>query len=92
MASYTNKQKEDIKNLIDQYTEEYLEVYSRADVKKQAIDAMTAGKTKIKVADSVYDYLYEKHKGSVVISAALNTCIPGDVMLLLRQEIIKLLS
>ena len=90
--AYTAQNKADVKEAIEQYTDDYLERFTQADVIKQADDAMTANKTAIQVADAVYDYLYANNKGDIVISTALKQCMPGDVMLLLRQEIISILS
>ena len=90
--AYTNQKKASVKEAIEQYTDDYLERYTQADVIKQAEDAMTENKTAIQVADAVYDYLYANNKGDIVISTALQQCMPGDVMLLLRQEIISILS
>lgn len=53
---------------------------------------MNANKTGIEVADAVYDYLYEHNKADIVISTALPQCMPGNVMLILRQEIISILK
>ena len=90
--AYTNQKKASVKEAIEQYTDDYLERYTQADVIKQAEDAMTENKTAIQVADAVYDYLYANNKGDIVISTALQQCMPGDVMLLLRQEIISILK
>lgn len=90
--AYTDQKKASVKEAIEQYTDDYLERYTQADVIKQAEDAMTENKTAVQVADAVYDYLYANNKGDIVISTALQQCMPGDVMLLLRQEIISILS
>ena len=63
-----------------------------ADIIKLANDAMDDNKTAIEVADAVYDYLYENSKGDIVTSIALKQCMPGDVMLLLRQAIFSILK
>lgn len=90
--AYSAKQKADVKAAIEQYTNEYLERYTQADVIKQADDAMTANKTKIEVADAVYDYVYANNSDNIVISTALPQCMPKDILLVLRQEIISILS
>jgi len=90
--AYSNQKKTSVKETIEQYTNDYLERFSQADVIKQANDAMTANKSAIEVADAVYDYLYEKNKADIVISTALKQCMPNDIMLILRQEIIRILK
>lgn len=90
--AYSAKQKADVKAAIEQYTNEYLERYTQADVIKQADGAMTANKTKIEVADAVYDYVYANNSDNIVISTALPQCMPKDILLVLRQEIISILS
>lgn len=90
--AYTNQKKASVKEAIEQYTGDYLERFTQADVIKQAEEAMNANKTGIEVADAVYDYLYEHNKDNIVISTALPQCMPGDVILILRQEIISILK
>ena len=90
--AYTDKKKASVKEVIEQYTNEYLERYTQADVIKKATDAMDANKTAIEVADAVYDYVYANNSDNIVISTALQQCMPKDVLLVLRQEIIKTLK
>lgn len=90
--AYTNKQKTDVTSVIENYTSNYLERFTQADVIKQAINAMNDNKTDIQVADAVYDYLYTHNKADITISTALQQCMPGDVMLILRQEILNTLK
>ena len=90
--SYTSKQKEDVKNVIAKYTDNYLERYTQDTVIKKAEDAMNDNKTAIQVADAVYDYVYENNKDNILISTALPQCMPGDILLIIRQEIINLLK
>ena len=90
--SYTSKQKEDVKDVIAKYTDNYLERYTQDTVIKKAEDAMNNNKTAIQVADAVYDYVYENNKDNILISTALPQCMPGDILLIIRQEIINLLK
>jgi hypothetical protein len=90
--AYTDQKKASVKEAIEQYTGDYLERFTQADVIKQANDAMTANKTAIEVADAVYDYLYMNNKADIATSIAVQQCMPGDVMLILRQEIISILK
>ena len=90
--SYTSKQKEDVKDVIAKYTDNYLERYTQDTVIKKAEDAMNDNKTAIQVADAVYDYVYENNKDNILISTALPQCMPGDILLIIRQEIINLLK
>lgn len=90
--SYTNKNKTDVENAIKQYTDEYLERFTQDNVIKQATDAMDANKTAIQVADAVYDYVYVNNSDSITISTALQQCMPKDVLLILRNEIINILN
>lgn len=90
--SYTNKQKTDVKDIILSYSEKYIERFSQQDIVNKAEEAMDNNETSIKVADAVYDYVYENHCGDIVISTAINQCMPKDVLLIMRQEIIKALT
>lgn len=90
--AYTDQKKTAVKAVIERYTNDYLERYTQADVVKQAEDAMTANKTVIEVADAVYDYVYTNNCDNIVISTALQQCMPKDVLLVLRQEIINILK
>ena len=90
--AYTDQKKASVQEAIEQYTDEYLERYTQADVIKQADDAMADNKTAIEVADAVYDYIYTNNCDSITISTALQQCMPKDILLILHQEIIKLLS
>ena len=90
--SYTSKNKTDVENIIEEYTEDYLERFTRNDVIKQATDAMNANKTAIQVADAVYDYVYTKNSDNITISTSLQQCMPKDILLILRQEIISILN
>lgn len=90
--AYTAKQKKDVKDVIVKYTDQYLERYTQDTVIKKAEAAMDDNKTAIQVADAVYDYVYENNKDNILISTALPQCMPGDVLLIIRQEIINLLK
>lgn len=90
--AYSKDKQTSVKDIITSYTNEYLDNYTQADVLKQATDAMTVNKAAIEVADAVYDYVYANNCDNIVISTAIKQCIPKDVLLLLRQEIIKILK
>ena len=90
--AYTNDEKASVKEAIEQYTDDYLDRYTQADVIKQAEDAMTANKTAIEVADAVYDYVYANNCDNVVISTSIQQCMPKDVLIILRQDIISILN
>jgi len=90
--AYTAQKKEQVKELIERYTNEYLERYTQADVIKKAEDAMEDNQSSIAVADAVYDYMYTTNKADIVISTAVKQCIPASVLFLLRQDIIKILN
>ena len=91
--AYTTKQKNDVKDIIETYTNDYLDRYCQADVIKQASDAMEANKSKTSVANTVFDYIHEKYEGdNIVYATALQQCMPKDIMLILRQEIISILT
>ena len=90
--AYSKAKKDSVIEIIEQYTNEYLERYTQADVIKKATDAMDDSKTAIQVADAVYDYVYANNIDNIVISTALQQCMPKDVLLVLRQEIIKTLK
>lgn len=90
--SYTDAQTKKIEDTIRLHTKSYLGTYEIITLVKQAKEAMKANKKPVEVADAVYNYLYTNNKGDIVISTALKQCMPGDVMLLLRQEIISILK
>ena len=90
--SYTDQKKASVVEAIERFTGEYLERYTQADVIKQATDAMDDNKTAIEVADAVYDYVYANNCDNIVISTALPQCMPKDILLVLRQEIISILK
>lgn len=90
--AYTAKQKKDVKDVIVKYTDQYLERYTQDTVIKKAEAAIDDNKTAIQVADAVYDYVYENNKDNILISTALPQCMPGDVLLIIRQEIINVLK
>ena len=90
--SYTNDDKNSVVETIESYTDEYLDRYTQADVIKKAKDAMDNNDSAIEVADAVYDYVYANNSDNIVISTAIQQCMPKDILLVLRQEIIKLLS
>ena len=90
--AYTEKKKTDVKEAIKLYTDQYFERFTQDDVIKQAMDAMDANKSAIQVADAVYDYVYDKNCDNVTFSTLLPQCMPKDVLLILRNEIIKVLS
>lgn len=77
---------------IKSYTNDYLDNYTQADVIKKATDAMAKNKTAIEVSDVVYDYVYANNCDNIVISTAIQQCMPKDVLLILRQEIINILK
>ena len=90
--AYTSKNKADVKEAIENNTNDYLDRFIQADVVKQADDAMTANKSAIQVADAVFDYLYTHNQGTAAESAGLKNCMTKDTMYILRQEIISILS
>lgn len=90
--AYTNQKKAAVKAAIERYTNDYLERYTQADVIKQADDAMAENKTAIEVANAVYDYIYVNNSDNITISTALQQCMPKYILLVLRQEIIGILS
>ena len=53
---------------------------------------MAQNKTAIEVSDVVYDYVYTNNCDNIVISTAIQQCMPKDVLLILRQEIINILK
>ena len=90
--SYTAKNKQDAQALVEQYTNDYLDRYIQDSAIKKLTDAMDDNDTAIEIADSVYDYLYDGFSDNIVISTAIKQCMPRDVLLVLRQELINLLK
>ncbi len=90
--SYTSKQKSDVSDIILAYSDKYLEGFIQQDAVNKANESMDNNETAIKVADAVYDYIYENHCANIVISTAINQCMPKDVLLIMRQKIIETLT
>ena len=90
--AYTTKNKEDAVELVEQYTGEYLDRYIQDTAIEKLKDAMDDNDTAVEVADVVYDYIYNNFSDNIVISTAIKQCMPKDILLILRQEIINLLK
>ena len=92
MASYTEKNKETVKELIDEYTERSLDNYIRATVKDVAIEKMNEGASAIDVADAVFDCITKDYSGTEVMAAMSQQICPRAILFMLRNEIISSLK
>lgn len=92
MASYTDKIKETVKELIDEYTGESLDSYIRASVKDVAIEKMNEGASAIDVADAVFDYITQSHCGNETMAMMSQQICPKAILFVLRNEIISTLK
>ena len=92
MASYTNTKKNEIKTLIDAYTEKELDNFVRHEIKEVAINAMNKGESAQNIADMVFDTISLKYSGNQYMAAACQQICPKSTLLVLRNEIIKTLK
>lgn len=88
---------EQTKDIIENYTKENLDVYMIELLKALAEDIYTdeaiASEDKPqRVADGIYDYLYENCRDDAKMSVYIKNLIPKDIMLIMRQEIMKALG
>ena len=92
MASYTKQKMETISKTIDDYTQDTLDNYMRASIKKVATDKMSAGAEAVEVADAVFDYISKECSGDDVMALACLQICPKSVLYILRNEIITALK
>lgn len=88
MASYTDKNKTTVKELIDKYTKDTLDNFIRATAKEAGIAKMDKGASAIEVADAVFDCINGNFSGDIYMAAACQQICPKNVLLVLRNEII----
>ena len=82
-----------VNNLIDKYTNEYLDNYCKADIEQIAAISMENGLSPIEVANKVYDFTKSKYAdNNIVYTVSIKQIMPTNILLVLRQEIIKLLK
>lgn len=82
-----------VNNLIDKYTDEYLDNYCKADIEQIAAISMENGLSPIEVANKVYDFAKSKYAdNNIVYAVSIKQIMPTNILLVLRQEIIKLLK
>lgn len=92
MASYTDKKKTTVTELIDKYTQDTLDNYVRATIKEVGITKMNEGASAVDVADAVFDCISDKFTGDFYMAAACKQICPKNVLLVLRNEIITALK
>ena len=92
MASYTDKKKTTVTELIDKYTQDALDNYVRDTVKKVGIAKMDEGASAIDVADAVFDCINNKFTGDIYMATVCKQICPKNVLLVLRNEIITALK
>lgn len=90
--AYSEKQKESINEIIDNYTRHILDRYVCNAAKEKAKESMEAGKTNIEVADDVYDYINQFHSGNLYMAIACKQVYPRSILLILRNDIINALK
>lgn len=90
--SYTDAQTKKIEDTIRLHTKSYLGTYEIITLVKQAREAMKANKNPVEVADAVYNYAYKNNSDNIVFATALQQCMPKPTLLILRQELIKILE
>ena len=89
MASYTDKNKTAVKELIDKYTQDNLDNYVRATIKEAGVAKMNEGASAIEVADAVFDCINKDYSGDAVMAVACQQICPKSILLVLRNEIIS---
>lgn len=93
MANKTPTDIEKVSELIDKYTEEYLDSYIRATAKEKAGKALkTNGHTPETVADTVFDYIHNNHSGNAVMANICQQICPKPILYLMRNDIIAALK
>lgn len=92
MASYTDKNKTAVKELIDKYTQDNLDSYIRATIKDAGVAKMDEGASAIEVADAIFDCISKSFTGDVNMAASCKQICPKNILLVLRNEIIKTLK
>lgn len=92
MASYTEKKKTAVQELIDKYTADTLDNYVRATVKGAATAKMDEGASAIEVADAVFDCINNNFSGNETMASACQQICPKSVLLVLRNELITALK
>ena len=90
--AYSKEAKAKVISAIERLTGEHLDRYIQDSIIKVANKAMEEKDSAIQVADAVYDYMYEKVQDNIVIDTACQQCIPKNVTILLRHEIINALK
>ena len=92
MASYTDKNKETVKELIDKYTQDTLDNFLRATIKEVGITKMNEGASAIEVADAVFDCISNNFSGNTYMAAACKQICSKSILTVLRNEIITSLN
>lgn len=92
MASYTETLQTAVKEVIDKYTADTLDNFVRATIKDAAMAKMNEGASAIEVADAVFDCMSADFSGNAYMAAACQQICPRSILLVIRQEIIKILK
>lgn len=92
MASYTDKNKTTVQELIDKYTQDTLDNFVRATIKEAGIAKMNEGASAIEVADAIFDCISKNFAGNSYMAEACKQICPKGILLVLRNEIITALK
>ncbi len=90
--SYSKEKIDAVNKLIDSYTENTLDNYTRDSIKKAAKDKMDDKASAIDVADAVFDYITKVCSGDDVMALACKQICPKTILYVLRNEIITALN
>ena len=92
MASYSKDKIDAVNTLIDKYTKDTLDNFTRDSIKKAGKDKMDAKASSTEVADAIFDYISEVCSGNDVMALACKQICPKAVLYILRNEIITALN
>lgn len=88
MASYKKEKYDAVIDIINKFTGETLDNYTRDTVIKVGKSKMDKGASAIEVADAIYDCLKESYSGGPLMAAMCQQICPKSILLILRNEII----
>lgn len=90
--TFSSEKHEEVCDIIDSYTEPYLDRYIRDEIKATVEPAMKApGASKITVADAVF-FKAKQYEGNIVEAVAVEQLVPVDALRQMCTEIAQALK
>ena len=91
--AFANNKQEELLELIDDATSEYLDVYIRSSLKSIAkVEMNKASATAQDVADAIFDEILLRYSGDITMALACKQIFPKTCLPALRNDIIKFLN